>query len=121
MRARGAMLVLVLVLLAAATVLAACSVWPINQDPDGIAFRQDANHIIWALQDYRHDHGNFPAGLNMLTPQYIREMPDIPGLRYRPADGSLSYRYIPTWPQLRWTWCNSVGNSTVWRCEEHRV
>lgn len=104
--------------LAAATLLAGCSVWPVNQDPDGIALRQDANHIIWALQDYRRDHRSFPVRLNMLTPRYIRELPDIPGLHYHSADGSLSYSYIPTWPQLRWTSCNSIGNSTVWRCRE---
>jgi hypothetical protein len=47
------------------------------------------------------------------------QLPDTPTLRYAPADGSLSFSYIPTWPQLRPVWCNSVGDTTNWRCEEH--
>lgn len=107
--------------IAVAAVVAGCSVWPVNQDPNGIALRQDANHIIWALQNYRRDHGSFPAGLNALVPTYMPNLPDMPQLRYRATDGSLSYRYIPTWPQLRPTWCNSIGNSTIWRCTEHTI
>lgn len=106
-------------LAAAGAMLAGCSVWAVNQDPDGIAFRQDANHLIWALQDYRKAKGNFPARLNALAPGYIAALPEVPGLRYDPRVGGLSYRYIPTWPQLRWTLCQSVGNTTEWRCEEH--
>lgn len=99
--------------------LAGCSVWGVNQDPDGISFRQDCNHLIWALQDYRKAHGGFPAQLGALAPTYIKAVPDVPGLRYDPRQGSLSYRYIPTWPQLRSTLCQSIGNTTEWRCEEH--
>ncbi len=111
----------VLTILAAGACLAACSVWPVNQDPDGIAFRQNANHIIWALQSYRHDHGSFPARLSALTPQYMKAIPGVPQLVYNPADGSLAYRYIPTFPQLRWTWCSSVGDTTNWHCAEHLI
>ena len=106
-------------LAAACGMLAGCTVWGVNQDPDGIAFRQDANHVIWALQNYRKAHGGFPTQLSALTPTYMRELPDVPGLRYDARVGGLSYRYIPTWPQLRWTLCQSVGNTTEWRCEEH--
>jgi hypothetical protein len=105
----------------AALSLCACSVWPVNQDPDGIQYRQDANHLIWALQSYRHDHGEFPPDLGALVPQYVHDLPDVPDLKYGSANGSLSYKYIPTWPQLRWTWCYSVGNTTNWRCEEHVI
>ena len=51
----------------------------------------------------------------------MKELPDVPQLRYYPATGALSYRYIPPFPQLRWTWCNSVGNSTNWNCKEHML
>ncbi|MDE3115728.1 MAG: hypothetical protein KGL26_09030 [Pseudomonadota bacterium] len=106
---------------ATAALLSACSVWPVNQDPDGIRYRQNANHIIWALQKYRDQHGSFPTGLDSLVPGYMPSLPDVPALSYHAANGSLSYRYIPTWPQLRWTWCDSVGDSTNWRCAEHII
>jgi hypothetical protein len=105
--------------IAGACGLAACSVWPVNQDPDGVADRQNANHIIWALQAYHQAHGQFPAKLVDLVPTYMHQIPDVPQLRYHPDNGSLSYRYIPSWPQLRWTWCDSVDNTTEWRCKEH--
>lgn len=95
--------------------------WPVNQDPDGIAYRQSANHIIWALQAYRRDNGRFPARLSALLPRYIKAIPDVPLLKYHPADGSLTYRYIPTFPQLHWTWCSSVGDTTNWSCAAHLI
>ncbi len=110
-----------LLIAATAALLSACSVWPVNQDPDGIQYRQNANHIIWALQKYRDQHGSFPASLDQLVPGYMSSLTEVPALTYHAGDGSLSYRYIPTWPQLRWTWCDSVGNSTNWRCAEHLI
>jgi hypothetical protein len=101
--------------------LAACSVWPVNQDPAGMEYRRSANQVIEALQQYRQAKGTFPAQLATLVPAYLPSLPDAPPLRYHAADGSLEYRYIPTWPQLRPVWCNSVGNTTNWRCAEHLI
>ena len=106
-------------LLAGALALAGCSVWPVNQDPQGMEHRRDLNAVILALQSYRHDHGNFPAALSELAPAYIATLPSAPYLVYRAVDGSLEYHYTPSWPQLRPVWCSSVGNTTEWRCEEH--
>src|SRR5437868_13078681 len=99
--------------------LSGCTIWPVNQDPAGMEYRREANRVIDALQDYRHATGQFPATLGMLTPQYIASLPDIPSLRYSPADGSLRYAYTPSSPQLRPVRCASAGNNTVWRCAEH--
>ena len=99
--------------------LAGCSVWEVNQDPAGMNYRRDANTIIWALQNYHRDTGQFPVTLGMLTPKYLTSVPEIPGIRYIPADGSLRYGYIPSWPQLRPVRCASEGNTTVWQCAEH--
>ena len=101
--------------------LSGCSIWPVNEDPAGMAYRRDANRIVWALQDYRRATGQFPPTLGMLTPQYLPSLPDIPDLRYSPADGSLRYAYIPSWPQLRPVRCFSVGNTTNWNCAEHII
>lgn len=106
-------------LIAAILPLAGCAVWPVNQDPAGVEYRQSANHILFALQDYRKRKGAFPARLDALVPDYLPALPDVPSLRYDPRSGALAYRYIPSFPQLRWTWCNSVGDTTDWRCEEH--
>lgn len=106
--------------IAAGLVLSACSVWPVNQDPRGMNYRRDANSVIMALQAYRKDKGMYPAELGALVPGYIAALPDEP-LTYNPADGSLSFHYIPSWPQLRPVWCNSVGNTTDWRCAEHLI
>jgi hypothetical protein len=103
----------------AATMLAGCSVWPVDQDPKGMNYRRDADRVIGALQTYRHDHGAFPASLAQLAPAYIPALPGEPTLMYQSSDGSLAYHYIPSWPQLRPVWCASVGNTTNWRCEEH--
>lgn len=99
--------------------LAACSVYPVAQDPDGLALRRDANKVLMALQAWHHDKGGFPARLAELVPVYLPALPDAPPLRYRANDGSLSFRYIPTWPQLRPVWCSSVGDTTNWVCAEH--
>jgi hypothetical protein len=99
--------------------LGGCSVWEVNQDPAGMNYRRDANRVIWALQDYRRDTGQFPVTLGMLTPKYLPSLPEIPQVRYSPADGSLRYAYIPSWPQLRPVRCASDGNTTVWHCAEH--
>jgi hypothetical protein len=99
--------------------VAACSVYPVAQDPDGMALRRNANQVLLALQSWHRDKGNFPGQLSELVPAYLPELPNAPTLRYRAADGSLSFRYIPTWPQLRPVWCSSVGDTTNWRCEEH--
>lgn len=99
--------------------LTACSVYPVAQDPDGLALRRNANQVLIALQAWHRDKGGFPDHLSVLVPAYMPQLPDAPALQYRPSDGSLSFRYIPTWPQLRPVWCNSVGDTTNWRCEEH--
>lgn len=107
--------------LSACALLGACSVWPVNQDPKGMTYRRDANRVIMALQEYHREKGTFPSGLDGLVPHYLPDLPDEPRLQYNPGDGSLAFRYIPSWPQLRPVWCNSVGNSTDWRCAEHLI
>ncbi len=101
------------------SLLSGCSVWDVNQDPAGMSYRRDANQIMMALQSYRHDKGEFPVTLGMLTPAYLPALPEVPDIRYEPRDGSLRYAYIPSWPQLRPVRCVSEGNTTVWRCAEH--
>jgi hypothetical protein len=103
----------------AAAMLSGCSVWPVDNDPKGMTYRRDADRVIAALQSYHHDKGAFPASLNGLVPGYIAALPDAPELKYEPFDGVLSYRYTPSWPQLRPVWCKSVGDTTEWRCQEH--
>jgi len=109
----------IVVLILASTFAAACSVYPVAQDPDGMALRRNANEVLMALQTYHRDKGRFPPALAELVPSYIPNLPDTPPLHYRATDGSLFFRYVPTWPQLRPVWCSSVGDSTDWRCEEH--
>jgi hypothetical protein len=109
------------ILLIGTLALAGCTVWPVNQDPAGMNYRRDLNAVILALQSYRHDHGNFPASLAELSPAYIGAIPGVPNLAYHASDGTLEYRYIPSWPQLRPVWCSSVGNTTEWRCAEHII
>jgi hypothetical protein len=102
--------------------LAGCQVWPVDQDPKGMSYRRDANRVLNAIQDYQHEHGGaFPPSLATLAPRYIPALPDEPKLDYHPYDGSVVYHYIPSWPQLRPVWCQSVGSSTEWRCREHVV
>jgi hypothetical protein len=101
--------------------LGACSVWPVNQDPDGMAYRRSGNEIILALQTYRAQKGAFPGSLDALAPGYLPAVPTTPVFQYNAHDGSLAYHYTPTWPQLRPVRCASVGNTTNWRCSEHLI
>jgi hypothetical protein len=105
--------------LLACTIAAGCSVYPVAQDADGLALRRDANEVLMALQAWHRDRNGFPHSLAELVPAYLPALPDAPPLHYRSSDGSISFRYIPTWPQLRPVWCNSVGNTTNWVCAEH--
>jgi len=107
--------------MAATTLLAGCSVYPVAQDPDGLALRRNANQVLMALQSWHRDKGDFPRQLSQLVPGYLPQLPESPTLRYQSTDGSLFFRYIPTWPQLRPVWCSSVGDTTNWRCEEHAL
>lgn len=101
---------------------AGCSVWPVDQDPKGMNYRRNADRVLDAIQAYQKDHGGaFPRSLSELTPKYIPSLPDEPHLDYHPYDGSVVYHYIPSWPQLRPVWCQSVGSTTEWRCREHLV
>ena len=100
-------------------VLTGCAIWPVNQDPDGIRWRQHANQILFAVQDYHTRTGTYPRELSALVPGYLRTLPKVPRLSYDARNGSLAYHYIPSFPQLRWTWCQSIGDTTNWRCAEH--
>ena len=84
-----------------------------------MGYRRDADRVIEALQNYRRDKGAFPPALAALTPSYLPAIPETPRLDYHAYDGSLAYRYTPSWPQLRPVWCQSVGDTTEWRCKEH--
>jgi hypothetical protein len=103
----------------ALVILSACTVWPIGEDPYGLGVRRSANEVIMALQAYHRDTGSFPIGLGALVPKYLTALPDEPRLQYDRDVGSLSFRYTPSWPQLRPVWCSSVRNTTDWRCNEH--
>jgi hypothetical protein len=109
------------VLAVALLALGGCQVWPVDQDPKGMDYRRNANKVVEAIQAYRHDHGALPPSLAALTPQYLRALPDAPMLDYHPYDGVVLYHYIPSWPQLRPVWCQSVGATTEWRCQERTV
>jgi hypothetical protein len=106
-------------IIAAVLLLSGCSIWPVNQDPAGMQYRREADRVIEALQTYQRDNASFPKTLDALTPRYLDALPDLPGLLYNYRTGSLEYRYIPSWPQLRPVWCNSIGNTTDWKCDEH--
>jgi hypothetical protein len=106
-------------LCAAALVLAACSVWPVNQDPKGMDYRRNADSVIDALQNYHKARGSFPNALSEMVPTYVATLPGEPELIYHATDGSVEYHYTPSWPQLRPVWCASVGNTTEWKCQEH--
>jgi hypothetical protein len=103
----------------ALALLSACTVWPIGPDPYGMQGRRNANEVIMALQAYHRDAGAFPTTLEGLAPKYLPQLPDEPRFQYDRDLGTLSFRYTPSWPQLRPVWCSSVGNTTVWRCAEH--
>lgn len=103
----------------AVLMLSGCTIWPVNQDPAGMQYRRDADRVIEALQAYRRDNSGFPTTLDALTPRYLAALLDLPQLLYNYREGSLEYRYTPSWPQLRPVWCNSIGNTTDWKCAEH--
>jgi len=105
----------------ACAALAACVVYPVGQDADGLNLRRDANRVMMAIEQWNHDKRRFPRTLGDLVPRYLPSLPDTPKLTYHPGDGSLSFRYVPTWPQLRPVWCSSVGDTTNWVCAEHLV
>jgi len=107
-----------LILLAPLAALSACTVWPVGEDPYSLKTRRDANVVLEAIQTYHQQKGAFPPSLGALVPAYLPSLPDRPALQYRPNDGSLAYHYIPSWPQLHWVWCSSVGDTTNWRCAE---
>ena len=107
-----------LVLLASLAVLSACTVWLVGEDPYSLKTRRSANVVLDAIQTYHQQKGAFPADLQTLVPAYLPSLPEGPALQYNSNDGSLAYHYIPSWPQLHWVWCSSVGDTTNWRCSE---
>jgi hypothetical protein len=98
--------------------LAGCSIWPTGQDPYGMEQRREANAVMEAVQSYDHATGAFPRDLNALVPAYLASLPENPRLQYDARDGSLSYQYRGSWPQLQLVNCLSEGNTTIWKCSE---
>ena len=103
------------------SLVSACTVWPVGEDPYSLNTRRDANRVVEAIQNYRLKTGTYPPSLHALVPYYLAALPDGPTLQYNPSDGSISYHYIPSWPQLHWTWCTSRGATTNWRCQERII
>lgn len=103
-------------LLFAASIIGGCSVWPHGQDPTSLEYRRAANQVMTAVQDYRRDKGGYPQTLTALIPSYLPALPGEPELRYEPADGSMSFDYRESWPQLHHVTCHSRGATTEWRC-----
>jgi hypothetical protein len=101
--------------------LSACTVWPVGEDPYSLKTRRAANAVLEAIQNYHQQKGAFPTSLGALVPNYLPSLPEGPVLQYNSGDGSLAYHYIPSWPQLHWVWCSSVGNTTNWRCAEKMI
>lgn len=99
--------------------VSACTVWPVGEDPYGLDVRRNANATIMALQAYHREMGAFPSSLQALVPKYLPSLPEIPRVQYDRDVGAISFRYTPSWPQLRPVWCSSVGNTTNWNCDEH--
>ena len=104
-----------------AALLSACTIWPVDQDPAGMNYRRNADRVLDAIQAYQHDKGALPRSLNLLMPDYLAALPGTPDLHYDFTDGSLTYHYTPSWPQLRPVWCRSKGDTTEWVCKEHIV
>ena len=96
--------------------LCGCSVWPHGQDPTSLEYRRAANQVMAAIQKYDRDKGAYPQNLGALTPTYLAALPEEPELRYEPADGSMSFDYRESWPQLHHVTCHSRGATTDWRC-----
>jgi hypothetical protein len=110
-----------LTLLGVLAALSACTVWPVGEDPYSLKTRRAANTVLEAIQTYHQQRGAFPSSLSVLVPAYLPALPEGPALQYNSHDGSLAYHYIPSWPQLQWTWCNSVGDTTEWRCTKKMI
>jgi hypothetical protein len=99
-----------------ASLLCGCSVWPRGQDPNSLEYRRAANQVMTAVQNYRRDKGTYPLSLSALVTAYLNALPDGPELRYDPANGSMTFDYRESWPQLHHVTCRSRGATTEWRC-----
>lgn len=80
--------------------------------------RREANAVMEAVQSYDHATGRFPGNLNALVPTYLAALPERSELQYDPSDGSLSYHYRGSWPQIQLVNCRSEGDTTIWKCSE---
>lgn len=63
---------------------------------------------VLAAQEYRRDHGNFPASLTDLVPNYLDEIPRDP---YN--DSSLKYRAEPAPPAIYSVYKDAVDNGGI--------
>jgi hypothetical protein len=100
--------------------LGGCAIWPTGQDPYGMEQRREANVVMTAVQTYDHATGHLPQNLNALVPTYLAALPSRPELQYDPRNGSMSYQYHGSWPQIQIIYCQSEGNTTIWRCNESK-
>jgi len=97
--------------------LSGCFPWKPGADPMGKGLVEAATPLVVAVKQFRTERGNYPLSLVELVPTYLTELPAIPDLSYEPKDGSVRFRYSPTWPQAGQVSCFSGGQSEGFLCQ----
>lgn len=96
------------------TLITACGIWAPGQDPRGKEMISNANQILQALNRYAAENSKYPSSLNELVPKYIEDLPREPSIFYKENDGSLHFKYSPSWPQYGNVRCGAnIGQDSI--------
>ena len=104
----------------AVLLLGACASVPPGDEPRGMTFREPANKVLAALEQFKQERGRYPNSLYELTPKFIEKLPDEPSLRLDEYSGTLRFAYSRDFPDIGRVVCVVVLGSTEWKCEDYK-
>ena len=96
------------------SILGACSMWPVGDDPTGTRLKAEAEVVLAGLRAYARERGQFPASLNELVPKFVPRQPS-PEIDYVARAERISLRYTPAF-SIGQVECSTRLSLTEWQC-----
>lgn len=96
--------------------LGGCSPWAVGDDPKGREIRRTADQLLVALETFQSRNGRLPSNLAELVPTYVGSIPQEARFALN-EQGTLIYRYTPSWPAMGQVSCGARVGSRDWKCK----
>ena len=78
--------------------------------------RENANKVLFALNNYFAEQGELPKSLEYMVPDYIDSIPNFPQFRVNRLEKSVYYDKRSDWSSA--IVCSAKIGSELWRCHK---